>query len=320
MSYLVTGYAGLMASRVAKMLMQKGHDVVGFSRSKPDDEVMSFAYGDEFSSKLKIVQGDVLDFDLLQKVIKDNGVNTIIHFAAIIGNLIRDNPRMATMVNANGTLNVFEAARLNNCKVVWSSSSGTFPKETPKIDINSPNLDQYIFYPWGLYGAAKLFGENCATYYSSEFGTKIISLRYNPIMFGPGQKRGISGDVIRELVIKPALGQQSNVPFGNATLDLLYVDDAAEAAIRACDLVDTKSGAYNVGGYFETVRNCFDYVKSLLPEADMHLIEEDYIGPTYAYDTALTKKELGFTPTTSIKDGIKRTINETRKFYNLSEV
>jgi nucleoside-diphosphate-sugar epimerase len=277
-------------------------------------------FGEEYKSKLKLQEGDILDFDLLQKTIKENKVHTIIHFVAVMGSAIKANPRIASKINVEGTLNVFEAARLNDCKVVWSSSSGAFPKETPKIEGTSATMDKYIFYPWGLYGAAKLFGENCARFYSDEYGTKIVTLRYVPIMFGAGQKRGVTGDIVRELIIKPALGKKSVVPFGNAMLNWLYVDDAAYAAVLASKMVEKKSAVYNIGGHFETMQALFDFVKSLLPDAEMQLLQEDYTGPRYEYDDALTKSELGFTPKYSLKEGVKIAINETRKFYNLDIV
>jgi len=218
MSYLITGCTGLIASRIAKILLQNGEEVVGYEK-KPDEEVIRLEFDEKLRSKLKIIEGDVLDFDLLRNTIKENDVRSIIHFAAVIGNPIRNNPRISTMINAEGTLNVFEAARLDGCNVVWASSAGAFPKVTPDVNMGQATLDKYIFYPWGLYGAAKLFGENCAQYYSEEYGTKIITLRYIPVMFGPGQKRGVSGDIVRELIIKPALGEKSSVPYGNSTLN-----------------------------------------------------------------------------------------------------
>jgi nucleoside-diphosphate-sugar epimerase len=100
----------------------------------------------------------------------------------------------------------------------------------------------------------------------------------------------------------------------------LYVDDAAHAAVLACDMVEKQSGVYNIGGIFETMTNLFDYVKSLLPDADMQLLQEDFTGPKYEYDDSLTVSELGFVPKFSLKEGIKNTINDTRKFYNLPQI
>ena len=85
-------------------------------------------------------------------------------------------------------------------------------------------------------------------------------------------------------------------------------------------MVEKKSAVYNIGGHFETMQALFDFVKSLLPDAEMQLLQEDYTGPRYEYDDALTKSELGFTPKYSLKEGVKIAINETRKFYNLDIV
>lgn len=319
MSYIVTGCTGLIASRIALMLLQNGETVIGYEKQF-DNEVLDLVFGEKFKSKLHLVEGDILDFDLLQKTVKENNVHTIVHFAAIIGSAVKDNPRIATMINTEGTLNVFEVARLNNCRVVWSSSSGAFPKETPDVSGESPTMDKYIFYPWGLYGAAKLFGENCARYYSEEYGTKIVTLRYVPIMFGPGQKRGLTGDIIRELMLKPALGKKGTVPFGGAMLNWLHVDDAAHIAILACKMAEKKSAVYNVGGLFEKIDVLFDYVKTLLPDAEMELVSGEFTGPKYEYDDSLTTEELGFKPKYDLKEGVKKTINETRVFNNLPPV
>jgi nucleoside-diphosphate-sugar epimerase len=317
MSYLITGFTGLVASRIARKLLENGETVIGYE-IKLDSDMLDMVIKNELRGNLKIVTGDIVDLNHLKRTIEEYNVHTIIHFAAIIGDAIKDNPVLATKVNVEGTINVFEAARvLKLKKVVWASSNAVFPTITPSKTCQELKLDDFIYYPWGMYGATKLFGENAAEYYFREYGVDITGLRYGPMLFGAGQQRGKSGDILRELVLKPAVGIPSKVPFGKSTISFLYVEDAARAAFLSCKLPRKNVGVYNIGGFLHPVKELFEYVKSLLPEANMGLIPEYFNGTRYDYDISLTEAELGFKPEYTIQEGIKETINMTRKYYGL---
>jgi nucleoside-diphosphate-sugar epimerase len=317
MACLITGGTGLVASRIARRLAETGKEVVIYDYS-PDKDMLEMVIDEKLRPKVKVVKGDILDYDFLAKTIKENNVDSIFHYAAILGDAIKENPCWASKVNVEGTLNCFEAARvLKLKKVVWASSNAVFPTTFPTKLPKEFKPDDYVYYPWGLYGAAKLFGENAAEYYFQQYGVDITAVRYGPLLFGAGQKRGKSGEVIQELVLNPALGKPAKVPYGDDTMLWLYAEDAARAAVLASQTKRTKVGAYNIGGHSYSVKELFNYVKKLLPEAQMELLPGPYNGPCYNFDTALTEKELGFRPQYSVHDGIKESINMMRKHYGL---
>jgi UDP-glucose 4-epimerase len=313
MAYLITGGTGLVGARIVRNLLKDGNRVIAYDY-RPDQAMLDMVIGGQVSSNFQEVAGDVLDFDFLVRTIEENGVDTIVHFAAILGDAIKDNPRKASNINVDGTINVFEAARvLHLKKVVWASSNAVFPVNLPYELPRKYKLDEVLFSPWGLYGASKLYGEHASDYYFEQFGVDITAVRYGPMLFGAGQQRGRSGDIIRELVLKPAAGQPGRVPFGDAILHWLYAEDAARAAVLATKVRRAKTAAYNIGGYEHPVKELFEYVKGLLPGAEMELLPGYFNGPRYDYDTSPAERDLGFHPQHTVKEGIKESINIVRQ-------
>ena len=89
---------------------------------------------------VKIVQGDVTDAPSLFRTIRENNVEKIIHTASLLGTESNTNPLMALKVNCEGTICVFEAARVLGLeKVVWSSSHAAFGPPEMYPDEYIPN-------------------------------------------------------------------------------------------------------------------------------------------------------------------------------------
>ena len=317
MSYLVTGGTGLLGARIVRDLIRDGEQVVAYDLF-PDRDMMDMLLSEHEKAKVKIVQGDVLDFSYLMNTLKENNVDSIVHTAAIIGkDAINANIPLATRVGTEGTVNIFEAARLLGLKkVVWTSSNAVFAGQYGGKSV--PNDAPHN--PWGIYGASKSFGEHAADYYFQEFGVDITALRYGGLIFGAGQERGNSGAIMRELVLNPSLGKKGRVPFGDDTLAWIYVDDAARAAVLACKHHRVKTGSFNIAGHMCSMRELVDYVKALIPDADIEVLPGSIEFPPWRLDMAATKKELGYQPQWSVKDGIKETINMMRQRHALPAV
>jgi len=317
MSYLVTGGTGLLGSRIVRDLAKDSETVVAYDLF-PDTNILKMLLTEEESTTVKVVAGDVVDFDYLMNIVKENNIDVIIHTATILGQETKANPRRAAMVNAQGTINVFETARLLELKkVVWASAGAIFTAGKYKEEY-IPNDAPH--YPRELYGACKSFGENAADCYFQEFGVDITAPRYSCLIFGAGQQRGGPAVMVRELMLNPALGKPGRVPLGDDTVAWLYVDDAARAALLACKHHRVKTGAFNIVGLVHPVRELADYVRELLPDAHIELLPGRRDNVTSKLETAVTEKELGFRPQWSVKQGIKETINMERRYQGLPPV
>jgi nucleoside-diphosphate-sugar epimerase len=120
------------------------------------------------------------------------------------------------------------------------------------------------------------------------------------------------------MVVNPVLGIPGKVPAaGDNILGWTYVDDAARAIVLACKSPKTKTRSFSVRGNIHSVKEISDYVKELVPEAQILLLplekSKSHLIMTCKYDTSKIEEELGFSLQWSMKEGIKETINMVRK-------
>ncbi len=158
MMYLVTGGTGFIGSRVVRDLVTRGDDVIAFDWA-PSMEALETVIAPEYIREhIKLVAGDVTDYPLLVRTLKENNVRKVIHLASLMYLDFNANPIRGIKVNCEGTANVFEAARLLGLdKVVWESSGSVFGPPQKYIEEYIPNDAPH--YPQNLYGAAKSFNE-----------------------------------------------------------------------------------------------------------------------------------------------------------------
>ena len=321
MTYMVTGGAGFIGSHIVRDLVREGEKVIVYDWLPERKALERLISEEEMESNVKMVHGDVTDFSHLLRTLKDNDVEKVIHMAAVMILEFNANPILGVKVNCEGTTSVFEAARfLGLKKVVWASSGSIFGPETMYPEEYIPNDAPH--YPQNLYGAAKSFNEKVAAYYSDRYGMDITALRF-VMVYGAGQKRGRTAAIIRELVCNPALGKPGKVPAaGDNVLGWTYVDDAARAIVMAGKVSQTRSKAYSVRGDVHSVQEIADFVKELVPDADITLLplerSASHTIMTCKYDTTLIEKELGYYPRWTMKQGIKETMNVVRMEHGLA--
>lgn len=315
-SYLVTGGTGLIGSYVVLDLIEGGEQVVIYDLL-PRGVFLDSLLSEEQRTCVKIVQGDVCDLPHLMHTAKENNVEVTIHLAALLSKMSKANPHLAIKVNCEGTANVFETARLLEMKkVVWASSVAVFgpPEKYPMEYI--PNDAPH--YPWGVYGACKSFNENLAACYFDHFGVDVVGLRYS-LVYGAGEIRGLNGMFCQELFRKPAVGKPGRVLYADDNPSWLYVRDAAKATVLASKAPRTKTKAFSIMGDTHPVKEVAEYVREILPGADITLLA-GRTGLSWKFDTAPLEEEIGYLPLWSMVQGAKEVINITRQQHGLPPV
>jgi len=313
MNYLVTGGTGLIGSRIVRDLVKGGGQVVAYDLY-PEGSFLHQMLSDEEKQRVKIVRGDMTDLPNLIHICQDNQVEKVFHLASLLSEAAKANPPLALKVMAEGTLNIFEVARMLGLKkVVWASSCSVFGPPEMYAEEYIPNDAPHYPY-WrggGIYPACKSFCENLALNYIEEYGVDISAIRYG-VVYGPMRYGGASFIVTRELIEKPAAGEPGVVPFGDDSPNWLYADDAARATILASKAVMPKTKAYSISSDIRSIKEVADYVRKLLPDADITLLP-GLIGMHFKYDTTPIKEELGFEPEWPIERAVKDMINTVRK-------
>jgi len=322
MRYLVTGGTGFVGAYVVEALVNANHEVTLFDIA-PNRQFLKEVVGLD-DSKVRILSGDVTDAFAVLKAMRESGAQRVIHLAAMLGHLCDINPIRALRVNAEGTLNIFEAAlECSVEKVVWASTIGVFgtfgqSKEggAQVFGNDSPHR------PQGVYGACKSFCENVARLYERQRGLDAIGLRFS-MAYGYGKaltaQRGTRVGFIADLVDGPALGQPTTIANGDSNLDWVYVGDAARSAVLASESLKTKEVAVNITGERYTIREVAGVVKKLLPDAQLK-VEDGSWGYDLVFDATAAEREIGYRPTTSIENGIRQNINKVRVANNLKPI
>ena len=309
MSYLVTGGTGFIGGYITKPLIQQGENVVTYDVD-PTREILERIMGKEDSDLLTVIHGDVTDLPHIIHIVKENHIECIIHMASILSHASIANPSMAVQINIGGAVNVLETARILGLKkVVLASSAGIFGPQEKYAEEYIPNDAPH--YPREIYAACKSFNEQLAKLYFTEYGVDTLAIRYC-MVYGVGQKGGVSATLTRELMIKPALGQPSKVPHGGVTINWLYVEDAARATVMASKAPTTKTRAFCIDGDIHTVDEVADYVKQLVPGTEIRVLQGP---PLFAmkYDTTPIKEEIGYRPEWTMEQGVKKVVDSIRK-------
>ncbi len=186
MTTLVTGAAGLIASRVVRKLLAQGEQTIALDLSQISgrlDEVADYAL-------LSTIAGDISDFDALDKLFSESAIDRVIHTAAVFPPTSESEPKHSYDVNIGGTNNVFEASRRHGVhRVVYPTSIAVYGDQS---DHGDAELDEKTSpKPFSLYGAAKLANEFAARAYSANHDLDCRGLRICTV-FGHGRMTGRS--------------------------------------------------------------------------------------------------------------------------------
>jgi UDP-glucose-4-epimerase GalE len=237
MRVLVTGGAGYVGSHAAKLLAESGHSLV---------VVDNLAEGHRAAvRKLPLVEVDLQDRPRIVSVIKDNKIDSVMHFAAFayVGVSVTD-PAKYYQNNIGGTLSLLDAMRETGVStIVFSSTCATYgiPQRVP-ITEDHPQL------PISPYGFTKLAIERALADYSHAYGLGYAALRYFNAS-GAAADGTIGEDHDPEthlipLTLQVALGQRESVdvfgtdyptPDGTCVRDYIHVDDLATAHLAAME-------------------------------------------------------------------------------------
>jgi len=260
MSKLITGGLGFIGVYLAHALLQKGEEVVLF------DIMSSSPLIKDIKDKVKIVQGDLSSWAEVMEVVKKNKIDGIYHTGALLSASAEEKPITAYNVNAGGTFNILEAARLFNVKrVVYTSTLASYG-----LGLNTVDEDT-IQMPISMYGVTKVFSERLGEYYHRKFGVDFRAVRL-PSVIGPGRGGGGASAYSTLMISEPALKKPYKVYVEeDVIMPLLYIKDGVDCLIRLyeADNAKLKRRVYCIAGFSPTAKEIYAAVKKALPNADI---------------------------------------------------
>lgn len=311
MKILVTGGAGYIGSITAKLLQDKGNEVVVFDNLKG---------GHRESVSSKLVVGDLLSKGDINKL-NDESFDAVVHFAALaLAGESMDQPFVYFQNNILGGLNLLEYMKQKNIKyIVFSSTCAIYG--TPKT---LPVTEDAQKSPESVYGESKLAFEKILNWYDQIYGIKHINLRYfnaaGASLDGSlGENHNPETHIIPR-AIRAALGEfefelygkDYDTKDGTVIRDYIHVEDLASAHLLAIDkLVSTgKSDNFNLGvgrGYSNL--EVLAMIKKISGKDFPIKTVSRRVGdpPSIYSDNSKAEKELGFAPKHSDLETIVKT-------------
>lgn len=307
MRVLVTGGAGYVGSHSAKLLRECGHDVL---------IVDNLAEGHRAAiGKVEFVEADLLDRMKIAAILKEYGIEAVMHFAAFayVGVSVRD-PAIYYHNNIVGSLSLLDAMRDAGVnRIVFSSSCATYgiPDRVPITEDHPQN-------PISPYGFTKYVIEKALADYSHAYGLGYTALRYFNAS-GAAADGSIGEDHDPEthlipLVLQVALGQREYVevfgtdyptPDGTCIRDYIHVEDLATAHVAAIErLKPGMQSKLNLGtGHGASVKEVIDLCREITgrPIATREVARREGDPPALVADAAAAKRELGWTAKHSIR-------------------
>jgi UDP-glucose 4-epimerase len=304
MKILLTGGAGYVGSACLRWLLGHGHDPIAYDNML---EGNTAAVPDASS---RLIVGDIADTDHLAEVLRQHGVEAVMHFAALLSvpDSIAD-PESYYRVNVVGTKSVLDAMRAAGVrKILFSSTAATygFHSEMP-LHEESPQA------PETPYGTTKLAAERLIKDYARAYGLGYTLLRYfNASGADPdgnfGEDRHHESHLI-PLILQAAVGRRPQVMIygkdyptrdGTCVRDYVHTADLAQAHQLAVEALEPGMGrVYNLGsGTGATVLEVLLACEETVGRPIAHQIVDRRPGDPGVLIAAPEKiiKELGWSP------------------------
>lgn len=316
---LITGVAGFIGSHLAQALLERGDEVVGIDNLYPYYEpaqkianILEIEENRRSNSSFVFLQGDICDRRFVQKLFTEYQFDAVVHLAAMAG--IRSSISEAPLyfeVNVNGTLNLLEAAVGKTSSrhasgplignFVFASTSSVYgaSKQIPFVETDP------CLYPLAPYAATKRSAEIMGYTYHHLYGLNFTALRFFTV-YGPRNRPDMLAYKIADSIYK-----RCEVPLynnGQMYRDWTYVDDIVQGVLAAIDrpmgyeIINLGRGEPVLLADFIALLEQQAGGKARLVPAPAPEMEMQY---TYA-DISKARSLLGYQPTVSVVDGIRR--------------
>lgn len=258
--------------------------------------------------RVELIKGDIRDVEATRRV--SEGMDAVIHMAAIRITACAENPREAMEVMCNGSFNVVEAAHLAGVKrIVCASTASIYglADNFPTTEKDHP----YNNRTW--YGASKIMLEGLLRSFNDMYGTEYCAFRYFNV-YGP--RMDIHGKYTEVLIRWMERIEAGQPPLilgdGKTSMDFIYIDDIAAANVAGLRS-DVSDEVFNVASGVETDLNA-------LAEALMRVMGKK-LQPEYGPERKVnavprrlasiekTKRMLGWSPKVDLDEGLERLVS-----------
>ena len=324
---LVIGGAGFVGSNLIRVLLNNEVNYITII----DNLLSSNKENIPDSAIINFIEGSITDDTLLLEI-KDE-FDYIFHLATFHGNQnsIHD-PLMDHQNNTLTTLKLLE--RIKNFKklkkLVYASAGCTVAQKTydsPEETFEDDPISLYLDSPYQI---SKIIGEFYLNFYNNHYGLPVVKARFQNVygpgeILGAGEWRGTISTIWRNVTPTFIYKILNNETIeldneGKNSRDFIYVDDLVEGLLL-CGLNGVDSEVYNLASGVETtIKTLADNIYHITEKKPNYVFKGkrpwDHSGRRYG-STRKASEQLGFEASTSLNEGLKRTIDWTKDNFDL---
>jgi CDP-paratose 2-epimerase len=322
---LVTGGAGFVGSNLVNNLLNDGYQVTVFDAllRRGTEHNLTWLQRRHGVGRLRFVQGDVRDFEALRPVAAEAKI--IYHLAGQVAVTTSvEDPRTDYEVNAQGTFNVLEAARLggHHPAVVFTSTNKVYGGMDDVAVVEGTTRYEYRDYPEGIsesqpldfhspYGCSKGAADQYVRDYARIYKLPTVVFRMSCI-YGPRQFGNEDQGWLAHFLIAALTGHPITI-YGNGkqVRDVLFVDDLVRALRLAAENIDVTAGqVFNIGGGPANTLAVWQEFRELLADLKGEKVPVRYDDwrpgdqPCYVSDIRKAKQCFGWEPQVSKEEGV----------------
>ena len=301
--YLVTGGAGFIGSHLTEELIRRGEQV-----RVADSLITGHRKNLAHLSGIDFLEGDLADLSVARRAVQ--GVDYVLHQAAIpsVPRSVED-PITSNRANIDSTLNVLVAARDARVKrVVYAGSSSAYGN-TPTL----PKHEGMPTNPLSPYALQKLVGEQYMQMFTTLYRLETVTIRYFNV-FGPRQDPSSPYSGVISIFARALLENTPPTIYGDGeqTRDFTYVANVVDGVLRAVKATGAAGQVVNVAtGSSISLNRLFASMRDIVGSR----IDVAY-GPPRSGDVKdsladITRARtlLGYEPTVSFEDGLRKTLD-----------
>ena len=315
---MITGGLGFIGSNLAHQLVALGADVLLVDSLIPDYGGNLFNI-DGIADRVHVNVADIRQQSTMNYLVKDRDV--IFNLAGQVSHIdsMRD-PYADLEINCRSQLTILEACRYNNpgVKVVFAGTRQVYGRPD-----SLPVTEHHLVRPTDVNGINKAAGEYYHLVYNNVFGVRACSLRLTNV-YGPRQlirhnRQGFIGWFIRLAIEGSPIQIYGD---GSQRRDFVFVDDAADAFLRAGASDVCNGEVFNVGGDQPiTHRDLTTLLVEIAGSGRVEYVEWPQekkaidIGDFYA-DSTKFAAATGWKPTVTLADGLRRAVAFYRQHFD----
>lgn len=294
--YLITGGSGFIGTHLTSLLLKKGHSVRILDRVAPHLR----------SPQLEFVEGDLTDPNVIKKSLP--GVEGCFHLAAMISveQSIQEWSK-GHQINQTATIQLLEAIRLSPIPILFASSAAVYGQPGDHA-VSEKSLPC----PLSPYGVDKYASEMQMRLAHGLYGIPSLSVRFFNV-YGPGQNPSSPYAGVISLFASKLLSNEPLTVFGDGQQrrDFIFVRDIANLLYTAMQHPEKNGDVYNgCSGKVHSLLDLIAVLESITgikAKVQFALAREGEIRFSQG-DPSKTAEALGFTASTSLKQGLEETL------------